>query len=172
LGRPKRIGPAKDRARYSHERTASNAFLAGDRVFGESARVAGKNAAAEARHHKELQQAAETWEKDNAVIGTRLEAYFRSGAGQLDTVPERCSGADLTSRAVEAAVKDPIPIAWHWLGRALLCWLEEQREDDEEWVNEQISLKKAKARLIQRVLAERIDVFRETWFPRRRATQP
>jgi hypothetical protein len=158
--------------------TASNAFLAGDRVFGESARVAAKNAAAEAKHRKELQPAAETWEKDNAVIGTRLEAYFPTGAGELDTVPESCSGADLTSHAVEAADKDPIPIAWHWLGRALLCWLEDQREDDAEWVPEQSSLKKAKAKLIRRVLAEPIEVFKDEWFPwyrwfpRRRATQP
>ncbi len=153
--------------------TATNAFLAGERVFGDS-RVAARNGAArmansDAEHQEELQQAARTWERDNAVIGTKLEAYFRSGGGEPNSETENYSGVELTSRAVEGANQSPIPIAWQRLGKALLSWLEGERTDLENWPPEQDRLKIAKAALIQRVLAEPIAVFREIWFPRLRA---
>jgi hypothetical protein len=149
--------------------TASNAFLAGDRAVRASGRtrpiLRRPRRLASSVPDEESREAARTWERENAVIGTKLEAYFRSG-GNHPAATESLSGVELTCRAVNAIhdPRTPIPTAWHWLGVAVMPWLEGERTGCAQWSKEEHELKTAKAVLIRRVLAEPIAVFRESWW--------
>jgi hypothetical protein len=93
----------------------------------------------------ELREAREEWERDSAVLGTKLEAYY----------PSARKG------------RPPIAKDWTTFSDQVTNWLQDRSagNDWKGWPTDKKSLYEMKARLIRLVLDERPAGFNFSWLP-------